>query len=395
MQGLKRLTFYVEPVVYRQDPLFLSPWIEWIARIIRAQARIPDLSFGIVSSPWLCRALQDMVGPIRAFPIDPVDVLRPFGMDRVLYGRDLARPVWDDVGNEPLRASIAVMASTFQPDAILSFTQNRYLAALSPAICTLFTEMQPLPRSFGTGFFLDRSGHQSESMLVTEAARIRSLQLSQDEKLEAGRRWESGFVMPNRDHPETAEMLAWLERSAEGAPVAMLALQPPDWLTVEGLSSRTSPEDTLLAWLDALPKGWRAVATYHPAHALPRAVEECIAGQMPNFMLLPDSWRQGRSEWLLQAVEAVVTVSSAVGWSALLAGKRTVAMGQSNLTGFAASSIGEIDEIAPLSIEERYNLFAFLKNRYCIDEESFLDKEGFFRDRVSSIMNMGEEYYFW
>jgi hypothetical protein len=394
MKSLRRLVFYVEPVVFRQDPTFLTPWIDWIARIIQAHADIPDLFVGIASSPWLCRALQELVGPIRTFPINPVDVLRPFRMDRVCYGQDLARPARDVVGNERLCAIISAMAGDLRPDAILSFTQNRYLAALSPSICTLFTEMQPLPRNFGTGFFIDPSGHQTESLLVKAAPRIRSLQLSPAAEDAIERDWESRFTRPNRNHPETAEMLSWFLRETNGAPVAMLALQPPDWLTVEGLSDATPVDGLLLAWLDALPANWLAVATYHPAYRLPRPLEESIAEQMPNFLLLPESWKQGRSEWLLQAVDAVVTVSSVVGWSALLAGKQTVSLGRSNLTGFAATRLADIDGVASLSSGERRSLAAFLMSRYCVPATRFLDKPGYVASIISGIMASGEEYFF-
>jgi hypothetical protein len=394
MQRLKRLAFYIEPVVFRQDPMFLRPWIEWIARLIQQNAHISGLSFGIASSPWLCRALQEMAGPIDAFPINPVDVLRPFSMDRVRYGQDLARPRHDRLVNQALCDIISEMVAHLEPDAILSFSQNRYLSALSPSISSLFSEMQPLPRTLGTGFFIDPSGHQAESLLVTAASRIRSLPISTSVTGALEKAFDNRILGPNRDHPETAEMLSWFRRETRGAPVAMLALQPPDWLTAEGVGDGLPSDSLLLAWLDALPEDWRAVATYHPGHKLTRALEESIAEQMPNFVLLPESWKQGRSEWLLQAVDAVVTVSSVVGWSALLAGKRTVTLGRSNLAGFAATRIADIEDVTPLSSGERYSLAAFLMFRYCVPETRFLDERGYFASRVSDIRERGEEFFF-
>lgn len=394
MQNLARLTFYVEPVTYRQDPLFLSPWIEWIARIIRANADRTGLSFSIASSPWLCRALQNRVGPISTFSINPIDVLSPFGMNRVRYGQDLARRKDDAVENQALQEIVSSMVAELEPDAILSFTQNRYLSSLSPEITTLFSEMQPLPRAMGTGFFLDPFGHQTESLLVRAAQRIRWLELPIGLEAAIQRDWEVRFTEPNLNDPETAEMMNWFAAAAGGAPVAMFAMQPPDWLTFEGLGRGTTPEDLLLASLDALPSGWRAVATYHPGHQLSRTLEESIAEQMPNLLLLPERWKQGRSEWLIQAIDAVITVSSVVGWSALLAGKRSATLGRSNLAGFASTSIEYIDTSPPLSSRSRLNLAAFLMYRYCIPEQQFLDEPDYFLDAVSHIREYGEEYFF-
>lgn len=317
-------------------------------------------------------------------------------MDRAAYARDLCRPAAVPAENTPLLDTITNAVRRFKPDVIVSFSQNRYLVHASGGLPVLFTEMQPLPRmSGGEGFFLDNRGHQGESLLVSHANAICASHLPPDVEADMKRVLDKMFK-PNDDDLQEVEAFAdWCRRHANGAPVAMLAMQPPDWITYEGLIDEAlAPDGLLMRWLDALPQGWRAVATYHPGFMLPEELETRIAEGMPALIPLPGNWRQGRSELLLPHVDAVVTISSAVGFSALLAGKKVVASKASNLAGFAGSRLADLHSQRPMTLQERTRLLNFLKTKYCHPLHSFLDDPGYFTKTVSAIKNEGQNFYF-
>ncbi len=392
-----KFLFYVEPVTYRFDPFFLRPWLTWIADMARSQ-RDDDSApkFAFMSSPWLCRSFSlEFQNDADIIPIRPADVLAPFDMDRSAYGQDLAQPAGATIGNVPLQQALTAAVDAFRPDAVISFSQNRYLQRLQSRTNVFFTERQPLPRLSGKGgFFLDNSGHQTESLLVTQASRIKSLMLPESVSAGATSWWSNYFDDPVDRHPDTTQIRDWIDAKAAGNPVVMLALQPPDWLTLEGLSTNTPLDGVLMRWLSQVPHNWRAITTYHPAIRLPRALEELIAEQFPHLLLLPEVWNQGHSELVIDAVDAVATISSAVGFTALLSGKQVVALGRSNLSGLAAPRLSELNQTPSLTEPERVNLLAFLTNFYCHDDHDILAGRGYLTRTVSELIKGGTDRYF-
>lgn len=392
-----RFLFYVEPVTFRFDPFFLRPWLTWIADMARSQLDEDNPpTFAFMSSPWLCRSFSlEFHNQIDIIPIQPADVLAPFDMDRAAYGQDLAEPAGASVGNAPLQEALSAAVDAFRPDAVISFTQNRYLQRLKPSTNVFFTERQPLPRLSGKGgFFLDNCGHQTESLLATQAPRIKSLTLPESVSAGATSWWSNYFADPIERHSDTPQIRDWIEAKSGGSPVVMLALQPPDWLTFEGLSTNTPLDGLLMRWLSQVPLSWRAIATYHAASRLPRALEESIAEQFPHLLLLPEVWNQGHSELILDAVDAVATISSAVGFTALLSGKQVVALGRSNLSGLATPRLTELNQTPSLTEPERVNLLAFLTNFYCHDDHDILAGRGYLTRTVSELIKGGIDRYF-
>lgn len=393
MQDISRVSFYVEPVVFRQDPLFLRPWLEWLSSIINSNNCNDKNSFSIISSPWICDYLKKINNNIEAFHLSPNHILRSFDMNRALYGLDLFRDSSDPIVNRPLFDMISSAVSEFKPEAIFSFSQNRYLPRVEPAITTVFSELQPLPRALSSGFFVDPHGHQTESILVRQWPLIKTSPPPTSTEEADYRDWIKVFKQRISDETAVSEVATWLKASANRAPIAMFALQPPDWLTWEGAGISLAPEDFLLRGLDALPTGWVAIATYHPGHRLPRDIEECIARQMPNLLLLPEHWKVGRSEYLLPYVDAVITTSSTVGWSALLLQKRVVALGNSNMRAIAENKIENLNSINPLNRKNAARLLHYLTNKYCIPKEKMLHEEGFFINLISNIRENAESYF--
>ena len=120
-----RILFHVEPVIFRNEPFFLQPWLSWIGQMIQAHVAFDTKGqFAFSSSPWLCRAMQlEISADLTLFPVAPASILHPFGMDRVSYGQDLAKPKTAKPQNTPLIEHISVAIDKFKPDVIISFTQ--------------------------------------------------------------------------------------------------------------------------------------------------------------------------------------------------------------------------------------------------------------------------------
>ena len=110
---MKTILYYIEPAIFRDDPLFLAPWQAYFrAFALRSQDR--SRAF-LASSQSLCALPHDIFD--ETVPIDSRCVLKPFGGDRMLYGRDL----FADAGleNRPLLEQLRLLDDRLQPDFVI------------------------------------------------------------------------------------------------------------------------------------------------------------------------------------------------------------------------------------------------------------------------------------
>lgn len=372
--------FYVEPVCYRSDPLFHIGWVDWIARIMQSQPPGAGLLFGFASSPYLSRAHKQRLGkvPCWQYDVNPRDVLAPFAFDRHAYGRDLYGAADDEEINGPLADFLRKVGESFAPDVVISFTQNRYIEKIFAKQRTLFWEVGPLPRHEGKlSFFMDPCGHQQRNLLNGAADRILHLPLDPAYFDAARQCWEQFVLSPLKANSPHGDISSWLDGVRQGHPIALFAMQPPDGLTIEAAYEVLTPEALIMRWMQHLPPSWTAFATYHTGHKLPLAVESMLAEEFPAFRMLPESMAALGSEAMLPYIDAVATISSSVGMTALLHGKAVVSYGRSWLNALTGKSLSEITRAPHLTEQERMSLFLFLTNYYCHPLEDCLATPGY------------------
>ena len=190
--------------------------------------------------------------------------------------------------------------------------------------------------------------------------------------------WGRMIAPADHQHNVCAELLNVMEECAAGALIALLVLQPADWLTWEGtLNQVAAPEVVLARWADALPPGWVGIPMHHPDTHLSEALESSLAAAFPNLKPLPPHLSTNTAEWALAAADAVVTVSSTVAASALIAGKHVVVAPRSAFSGLASTSVESLQEPTPsLSRTQRAALLSFLSHRYSLPMASALNAGG-------------------
>lgn len=391
--------FYIEPVCYRQDPLLHLNWVEWIVRIIRSQPSEARIQFAFASSPYLCQAYEQLMGefPRCQYPVQTRDLLAPFGFDRHSYGRDLYGSAQEEEINIPLANFFRKVGENFNPDIVISFTQNRYIEKIFAKQRTLFWEVGPLPRYGGAlTLFMDPRGHQRTNLLNSETKRILNLPLAQKFFDAAQVCWEQLVMFPIWTNPSSGNAGQWMKEVGQGRPIALLAMQPSDGLTVEGSYEVLAPEAIIMRWMQDLPPTWIATATYHTGQKLPLSVESMLAKEFPAFQILPEDLSVLGSEIMLPHIHGVSTVSSSVGMSALLHGKTVVGYGRSWLNGLSGQSLSQITASPSLTQRERTSLFLFLTNTYCHPLETCLSTPGYVANILRRLMEASDpvELYF-
>jgi hypothetical protein len=376
----RRVLYYVEPVVFRENPGFLFPWAAWISDIARSNSHSDSgYEFGVAANAHLLDRFRELARADFAFTqaLPQAGLVAPFGFDRRAYARDLFAPEAEDSKNAPLEEALRHTAEAFQPDLVISFTQNRYLRRAF-GCPVLFTEVAPLPRQGRPlSFFFDPCGHQTESMLNghLDAILLGARAAPSLERFQTA--WSGSIEKPAllRGGP----LGEALKRQAAGRKVVLLCHQPDDWLTNEGTGNTLSLSEVLASWLASVPEGWCALPVYHPAQAVPAELERLIQRELGGRMLpAAEEVRIGGAELVLPYVDAVATISSSVGVQAALWGKPVVARGTSFLSRLGSTRWQDLDRASGLSAEERLALFAFLTHRYCQPMSRLADRRGGF-----------------
>jgi hypothetical protein len=378
------VTFYIEPVIFRENPFLLKPWIEWISRIIIQQNSI-GINFSFVSNIFLCEDLKRNLNgtPCSLKIINQRDILRQFSYNRLQYAKDLFCESITEGKNHKLSEEIVDFLEFFSTDIVISFTQNIYIEEHSKNIKSLFMELGPLPRSNGTlSFFFDSMGHQSNSILNNFARNIKSLPLTFENQRDVLEIWSNYINDVRVSHEVSEKIRIWIDDIRGDKRIVAFALQPPDWLTYEG-AWQPFPLDTLLMnWLEELPEDWLAIPLYHPAYELPEDVEASIKKDFPQVRFAPRSLSKGFGEFFLPYIDAVATISSSLGLQAALMGLRLVSYGNSNLRSLGAPSLSQLADIQAFSQQEIASLLAFLSNKYCHKLTDCLNKQNYFYDRI-------------
>jgi hypothetical protein len=356
-----RILFFLEPVIFRNRPTFLSAHFMWARIIMRSSD-----SFALAATSEVCQAWRrdnpDPDAICRCFPIDSFSPLSTVGYSRANYAKALY-----GTGEAPNALSDALgdIRSEFAPDIVVMSSQNAFAQRAFFGIPSFFIEQSPLPRlGYPMRLSLDPYGHQTPSLLGRFATRIRHIELEP-----AQRRDLIGVLdgiksdLSNRD-TKYASALQALDNIGGQDKVALLVTQPPDWVTYEGAFRPIDPVTLLYAWAQSLPDGWIGIPTYHVGYAPSREMEIALERSCPRLRFLPIEFSQGLTEVLLVRASGMITISSTAAMTGLLLQRKVVVVGQSPFNSWCTDNPELIASASPLSQSEVASTLAFLCHRY-------------------------------
>lgn len=372
------ILIYVEPIVFRGDPFLLRPWVDWISSMLRSNAGPGVMrKFFVCSNPTLCDLFKELPAGIieSTFQCDPVKLLDHFGFHRDQYSSDL----FDTMGRRPFR-NLALLESLesiklrVEPHVVITFSENRYLKKAFFNSKVIYCELAPIPRLGSAKYlFTDPRGHQANSMLNV-AARVPSPVEPDD----VNRIFAERIDQAAERHPLAVRVSEWVGSVREGFNVALMALQPSDWITFEGGYESIAVDSLVMRWSTELPAGWIGIPTYYGSARLSSDMEAQLQKSLGNIRFAPPDLCSGVSELFIPHIDAVVTISSTTAMCALLYGKSAVTLGRTSFSDLGDRRVSELDSAKPMSPGARASVLAFVTNRYCHDLEDFQFKEHYF-----------------
>jgi hypothetical protein len=289
----------------------------------------------------------------QTFDINSSDPLLDMGFDRTVYVRDLCFGC--DFPNKTLLKRLDEIRTKFNPDIVVSVSDNKYLRHVFSSAAIMFMELGPLPR-LGTKLsaFVDPFGHQIGSAISRIAAHP-----WRHEKLPAFLEiWRETWGAGAAAEAEKSGMKAWLEEVKSGHRILLVALQPKDSITYEGIGPNIDPVALTRLLASRVDPHWIVVPQWHSGDAVPseELIEDLVFHQ-PNIVVPPAGLRISQSESMLPLIDAVATISSNVAFAAAIIGKPVSVLG--------SSSSAPLNRSITEPVEPRPDLLAFMVCHYC------------------------------
>ncbi len=344
---MDRILVYLEPCIFRDDPLFLRGHYEaLVAPILRAVATASRPAFvGFASNIFLAlegldgaRSLPQPAGDVQIYPLYNSSMLLDCEFSIERYAAD----IFDASDSSPKVTSaferIAAIVQEVRPDTVITTSQNKYLRLLAATagFSVVSVEFGPLPRiPFPLNRFLSLDGHLSDGIfsspmrLEDGSAKIKDI-ASQVPGLTGLDDFQTTYLQAVAQHPQYEAVRSHMASLSARATVSLLALQPEQWITWEGaLETRRSAVSIIHTALAGLRTD-KLIVTFHvdPRGGVDlRSLREVWLSD-PRLETLPGQLSSGLSELFLPFVDELVTASN-LAMSAFLLGKPLRAIGKS------------------------------------------------------------------
>jgi len=364
----KRILFYLEPITYANSPLRLAGWWNFFSAFAR-QSKGCFIS-QIAASPAICGLESDAFA--LAHPLNQAKLLESSAFHRAAYSQDLCRGL--GYRNRPLLDALKAIKKSFAPDIVVSATDNRYLKKVFGRGNVMFMELGPLPRTgMKCSIYVDPFGHQIGSALDLFAkSRWEHPSLG-----EFGEIWRDRWLEPIREASAQSGIAAWLDTVPKRNKIRLVALQPSDWITYEGIGEMADPVSVLRKVAHESGEEWTIIPQWHPSDAPPsEALMEELTLAHPNILTPSPQHRVAQSELIIPHANSIAAVSSNVLATGAIMGKELKTIYNSKFKKYV---YGESNN------QYRLDLLAFISSKYCRPLDNFLNFEGEFATHISRL----------
>lgn len=372
-----RVLFYVEPITERDTPTWKEPWIHF-AKMMMASIRRdnPGAEFCCIVGDGLEDAASTTLSDCHVGVLHHTELVPRFGRNALE-----ATIAWYSA---PTAAALDEMAAllrsrlpdiAWQPDACITFSSAPFLSTAFPGAAVLYFELGLVSRSpFPGTAYLDPLGMFNNSYPRRHADAVRNhVANAAERQLVAGFR-QKYLPLIATNNP-IASTIAPLLAQYEGA--VLLSLQFSQYYGYDAHAKYTDQYDLLIQTLVSVPPEIAVVAVEHPQ--FPIMKPETVAylrSRHPNFIWF-EEFRSlpSASQYLLEHVDLVITVSSSVGLQALLWQKPLIVLGNSHLDVIAdAHDLGQVPYLIRRPWPDyKENVLAWHLSRYTIPFELLLN----------------------
>lgn len=381
-----KVACYVHPIVHTTGPCFNGDWNEALAKILRS-LQDAHCECVLITGKWFTR--QTGVPTIR---LDELHLYRRLRgvceLPTALANEAYQSEAEDHPALQVIAEEIAAHVSGFVPDIIIGFRGDaNCLAKLWPKALRLHVERGPYScRPFPKSVFFDHLGMHGQSVIGQAGGRLLANSATAD-----GRALVTAFRSEMAASLKANDPFRDQDFRSQFGRLCLLPLQVSQQFSFDGQVAYRSQFEFLHDVLCAAPPDVGVVVTEHPhaapvlKRAGPYANMEYLRDKFPNLIFL-DEFRLSStsSQFLVPKVDGVWSVSSSVGYQALLFGRSLGSPTTAPLSSIAEANTFEAF-FGGLGHHNGYRadcLIAWQLERYLVPE-TFLDDGRWMRNYLS------------
>ncbi|MDQ7087773.1 MAG: hypothetical protein Q9Q13_07935 [Acidobacteriota bacterium] len=372
-----KLLFWIEPLVEMGRPLWKSAWItEFAAGMAQALGRSGSSGSDeivVAAGAHLLEAVEVPAGT-RAVAFEERDMRS--GLERldaleITSGWYLGA---FDEGQLDLSADVVRdRLGGFEPEVVITQSPAPYLGRAFPRALILHREYGPFSRKpFTKTWYLDPAGMYRQGFPQRFAGEIAGQPAPTEEErasLEAFRR--GCFDLLARRNP----FRWWLQRQRDRFQhLVLLPLQFFGYYAIDANCPWTTPWHQIVDILERVPREIGVVVTTHPEYnLLDDETVACLRRRYPHFLFheyFENTY--ACSQYLLPETDALLTVSSALGWQALVWKIPLIALGPC-YQALARGGLDDLESILASPVDPGECWPRWLLGHYAIPEAYFHD----------------------
>jgi hypothetical protein len=376
-----KVACFVSPLVQANGPGFNYGWVEALAKLLQPLRREGRCECMLITGGWFRdwagrNGKAHLLAGLRTIWLDELSLYRRIReVGEFSTSLDQTSQQANDAEQPALRVIADVVGPSvrgFEPDIIIGFAgQANYLAKLWPTALRLHVERGHFGRDpYPFSMYFDHVGTQARSA-VAKAERLKLVyHLTSDARaLVSAFRAQMAAALNSVDPFRSYDFRSRVDR------VCLLPLQISNEFSFDGLVKYRTQFEYLYDVLAAAPKHVGVIITEHPSgepvlrRSGPSSNMDVLRGTFPNMIFLDEFRRyQSSSQFLVPRVDRVWSVSSSVGYQALLFNRLLGSPPSTELSKIADATTFEdfFDRLGHCNPTNSDRLIAWLLERYLV-----------------------------
>jgi hypothetical protein len=382
-----RVLFYVEPITERDTPTWKTSWIYFVNMMATSIRRDnPSAEFWCIVGD----GLEDTAGKIlqncQIAVLHHTELIPRFGKSALD-----ATISWYSAPSPSALSDMAALIKSrlpdaaYQPDVCITFSSAPFLSFAFPGTAVLHFELGLVSRHpFPETAYLDPLGMFNNSYPKQHQDILRGYiaEASERRLVEGFRKKFLPLISANNPIADLIKpALAQYDASI------LLSLQFSQYYGYDAHATYPDQYDLLIQTLASVPPEIAVVVVEHPQFPIMKQeTVQYLRSRYPNFIWL-DEFRHlpSASQYLIEYVDLVITVSSSVGLQTLLWKKPLVVLGSSHLDVIAdANTLEQVPHIIGRPWPDyKENVLAWHLSRYTIPFD-LLQHQQALTDRINA-----------
>ncbi len=326
--------FYLEPLIIQDNPNLYSGWLPLWSQIINTleNADKGKNQYKMIIGQSLESAISqfNFLESIEIIPIPLESIVEQFNyscMDASLAWFD-SKYTNDQLENTS--SFYSKMIGEWEPDVIISSSHIPFIKKLFPTTQIFYFEGGMTTRPpFPPSWYLDPEGLYKYSLLAKYSDEINQLKIDQAQK-DSLNRYRNAFVNLINSKGVFSEFNNLFRNKF--SQIILLPLQT-DGFWFQGNCSFDTMFQLVHKLMSSIDPNIGVVVTPHPSNTwFTSDIVNYFENKFNNFIYLPEVIEvSSASQYLLQYVDAVISVSSMVGFQALIWNKKLFSIGETQL----------------------------------------------------------------